>query len=457
MTPNDAAAGPPRSEAVRVALASLIGTSVEWYDFFLYGTAAALVFNKLFFPQLDPLTGTVAAFATFAVGFIARPIGGIIFGHYGDRIGRKKMLYITLLIMGLATAFIGLLPTYGKIGIWAPILLVVMRLAQGFGLGGEWGGAVLMAVEHAPANRRGFFGSFPQIGAYIGLLLSTLVFRYFSSMPEATFLSWGWRVPFLLSFLLVGVGLYIRMKVAESPVFEKLKEQARLEQTIPRMPILEVLKHPKNILLAMGARFAENGLFYIFTAFALTYVSTQLKVDRVVALNGLLIASAVNIVGGPLWGLLSDKIGRRPVYIYGAIACGLLAFPFFWMLQTRQTGMIWLAIVLPLSLGHAAMYGPQAAFFSELFPAHLRYSGASLGYQLASVFAGGLSPLIATALLAWGGGSPVGVSIYMLVLVLITVVSVGLMKETSKQGIGPEERPLPSPLAPLPPILPIAA
>ena len=220
---------PPRSEAVRVALASLIGTSVEWYDFFLYGTAAALVFNKLFFPQLDPLVGTIAAFATFSVGFIARPVGGIIFGHYGDRIGRKKMLYITLLIMGLATAFIGLLPTYGAIGIWAPILLVVLRLAQGFGLGGEWGGAVLMAVEHAPAHRRGFFGSFPQIGAYIGLLLSTLVFRYFSGMPEATFLSWGWRVPFLLSFILVGVGLYIRMKVSESPVFQKLTHSRPLE------------------------------------------------------------------------------------------------------------------------------------------------------------------------------------------------------------------------------------
>ena len=434
-----------RSEAVKVAVASLIGTSVEWYDFFLYGTAAALVFNKLFFPQLDPIVGTIAAFATFAVGFIARPIGGIIFGHYGDRIGRKRMLYITLLIMGLATACIGLLPTYGSVGIFAPILLVVLRLAQGFGLGGEWGGAVLMAVEHAPPNKRGFYGSFPQIGAYIGLLLSTLVFRYFSSMPEATFLSWGWRVPFLLSFLLVIVGLYIRMKVAESPVFLKLKEQARHEKAAPKMPILEVIKHPKNILLAMGARFAENGLFYIFTAFALTYVSTVLKVDRVVALNGLLIASAINIVVGPAWGALSDRFGRRPVYIYGAIACGLLAFPFFWMLETRQPSIIWLAILLPLCLGHAAMYGPQAAFFSELFPAKVRYSGASLGYQLASVFAGGLSPLLATALLAWGDGSPVGVSIYMIVLVLITVVSVGLTKETFRSGIGPEALPVSSP------------
>ena len=431
-------AAPPRSEAVRVALASLIGTSIEWYDFFLYGTAAALVFNKLFFPNFDPLVGTIAAFATFSVGFIARPVGGVVFGHYGDKIGRKTMLYITLLIMGLATACIGLLPTYGTIGVWAPIALVALRLAQGFGLGGEWGGAVLMAVEHAPANKRGFYGSWPQIGAYIGLLLSTLVFRYFSTMPEAAFLDWGWRVPFLISFLLVGVGLYIRKKVAESPVFEKVKAEARLRKAEPKMPILEVIKHPKNIFLAMGARFAENGLFYVFTTFALTYVATQLNVDRIIALNGLLIAAAVNIFAGPAWGALSDKFGRRPVYIYGAVACGFLAFPFFWMLQTKVPGVIQLAILLPLFLGHAAMYGPQASFFSELFPAHLRYSGASLGYQLASVFAGGLSPLIATGLLAACGGKPWGVSLYMIALVLITVVSVGLTAETYRRGIGPE-------------------
>jgi MFS transporter, MHS family, shikimate and dehydroshikimate transport protein len=419
-------------QSVKVALASLIGTSIEWYDFFLYGTAAALVFNKLFFPTFDPVVGTIAAFATFAVGFIARPIGGIVFGHYGDRIGRKNMLYLTLLIMGLATAIIGLLPTYASIGIWSPLLLVAMRLAQGFGLGGEWGGAVLMAVEHAPPNRRGFYGSWPQIGAYIGLLLSTLVFRYVSRMPEAEFLSWAWRVPFLLSFILVGVGLWIRMKVAESPVFEKVK-QAKVEA---KMPIVEVLKkHPKNILLAAGARFAENGLFYIFTTFALTYVAAQLKMDRVVALNGLLVAALVCAFAAPAWGALSDKVGRRPVYIWGAVACGLLAFPFFWMLGTKQPLVIWMAIVLPLSLGHAAMYGPQASFFSELFSARIRYSGASLGYQLASVFAGGLSPLIATALLAWTGGHPWAIALYMIALVLITVVSVSFAAETHRSAI----------------------
>ncbi|HET6413154.1 MAG TPA: MFS transporter [Anaeromyxobacter sp.] len=427
---------PGRAEIVKVAFASLIGTSIEWYDFFLYGTAAALVFNKLFFPQFDPLTGTIAAFATFAVGFIARPIGGIVFGHYGDRIGRKNMLYLTLLIMGLATTVIGLLPTYSKVGIWAPVLLVAMRLCQGFGLGGEWGGAVLMAVEHAPAHRRGFYGSWPQIGAYIGLLLSTLVFRWVSGTPEAAFLSWGWRVPFLLSVVLVAVGLWIRMRVAESPVFARVKEQ-KIEA---KMPILEAItRHPKNILLAMGARFAENGLFYVFTTFALTYVATQLKLPRVIALNGLLLASAINIFAGPAWGALSDRFGRRPIYIWGALACGLLAFPFFALLDTKVAGLIWLGIGLPLVFGHAAMYGPQASFFSELFSARVRYSGASLGYQLASVFAGGLSPLIATGLLAWGGGRPWPVSLYMIALVLITIVSVLLAAETFRTGIGPED------------------
>jgi len=419
-------------ESVKVALASLIGTSIEWYDFFLYGTAAALVFNKLFFPTFDPLVGTIAAFATFAVGFIARPIGGIVFGHYGDRIGRKNMLYLTLLIMGLATAVIGLLPTYQSIGVWSPLLLVAMRLLQGFGLGGEWGGAVLMAVEHAPANRRGFYGSWPQVGAYIGLLLSTLVFRYVSGMPEADFLNWAWRVPFLLSFVLVVVGLWIRMNVAESPVFAKVKEQ-KIES---RMPILEVLKtHPKVLLVAAGARFAENGLFYLFTTFALTYVAAQLKISRVIALNGLLIASFIGVFAAPAWAALSDRIGRRPVYIWGAVACGLLAFPFFLMLDTKQPGLIWLATVLAICLGHAAMYGPQASFFSELFTARLRYSGASLGYQLASVFAGGLSPLIATGLLAQSNGKPWPIALYMIGLVLITVVSVAFSAETHKRAI----------------------
>ncbi|HYL20743.1 MAG TPA: MFS transporter [Gemmatimonadales bacterium] len=421
-----------RSEILKVAAASLIGTSIEWYDFFLYGTAAALVFNKLFFPTFAPLAGTIAAFATYAVGFVARPIGGIVFGHYGDKLGRKTMLYLTLSIMGLATCAIGLLPTYATVGIAAPVLLVIMRLLQGLGIGGEWGGAVLMAVEHAPPNRRGFYGSWPQMGVAIGLMLSTLVFRHFSGYPEATFLAWGWRVPFLLSFVLLAVGLWIRHRLAESPVFERLKSRG----AEARMPVVEVFRrHAKPMLLATGARLAENGLFYIFTTFSLTYVATQLKLDRNIALNGLLVASVVSLFTVPAWGALSDRLGRRPVYLWGASAGGILAFPFFWLLETGRPALIWLAFVLAISLGHDAMYAPQASFFAELFSARVRYSGASLASQLGSVFSGGLSPLIATALLARTGGKSWPVSLYMLALVVITFVSVWLTRETHRQAI----------------------
>src|SRR5438094_7551748 len=421
-----------RSEILKVATASLIGTSIEWYDFFLYNTAAALVFNKLFFPTFAPVAGTIAAFATYAVGFMARPIGGIVFGHYGDRLGRKTMLYLTLLIMGLATTAIGLLPTYATIGIWAPVLLVGLRLLQGLGIGGEWGGAVLMAIEHAPAQRRGFYGSWPQMGVAVGLLLSTLVFRSFSRYPEATFLAWAWRVPFLLSVILLAVGLWIRHRLAESPLFDKLKRG----QGEARMPVVEVFRrYPKPMLLAIGARLAENGLFYIFTTFSLTYVATQLKLDRNIALSGLLVASAVSLVTVPAWGAISDRLGRRPVYLFGAVACGILAFPFFWLLDTGQPALIWLALVLTVALGHDAMYAPQASFFAELFDTRVRYSGASLGSQLGAAVSGGFSPLIATALLARYAGKSWPISLYMLALVLITVVSVWLARETPRRVI----------------------
>jgi MFS transporter, MHS family, shikimate and dehydroshikimate transport protein len=419
----------------QVAIASFIGTAIEWYDFFLYGTAAALVFNKLFFPQFDPLVGTLAAFATFAVGFLARPVGGIVFGHYGDKIGRKAMLSLTLIIMGVSTFAIGLLPTYDTIGVWAPVLLVMLRLFQGFGLGGEWGGAVLMAVEHAPRNRRGFYGSWPQTGAPAGLLLSTLVFRTVSLMSEEQFLAWGWRLPFLLSFVLVGVGTFIRTRIVESPAFASVKET----KTESKLPIIEVLrKHPKNVLLAMGARFAENGFFYIYTTFVLTYATEQLKLPRGSILNGVLIATGFHLVAIPSFGALSDRFGRRPVYMGGAVFSALFAFPFFWLVDTRVDVLIWLAIVLGVAIGHAAMYGPQASFFSELFGTRVRYSGASLGYQLASVFAGGLSPLIATALLGLGGGHPWMVSTYMVGLALITIVAVYMAAETYQGNIAEE-------------------
>src|SRR2546421_786985 len=409
-----------RSEIVKVAAASLIGTSIEWYDFFLYGTAAALVFNKLFFPTFAPLAGTMAAFATYAVGFAARPIGGIVFGHYGDKLGRKTMLYLTLLIMGLATTAIGLLPTYASIGIWAPILLVAMRLLQGLGIGGDSGGRVLMAIAQAQALRRACYASWPRMGVEIALLLSTLAFRHFSGYPEATFLAWAWRVPFLLSFILLAVGLWIRHRLAESPVFQRLKGR----KGEARMPVIEVFRgHMKPMLLATGARLAENGLFYIFTTFSLTYVATQLKLDRNIALNGLLVASACSLFTVPAWGALSDRVGRRPVYLWGAVAGGILAFPFFWLLETGQPALIWLALVLAITLGHDATYAPQSSFFAELFPARVRYSGASLASQVGSVFSGGLSPLIATALLARSGGKSGPLALYIGALRLITVRS----------------------------------
>ncbi len=433
---------PPHATAIwKVAAASFIGTAVEWYDFFLYGTAAALVFNRLFFPSFDPLMGTLAAFATFAVGFVARPLGGIIFGHFGDKLGRKSMLSLTLMIMGAATFAIGLLPTYERVGVWAPILLVVLRILQGFGLGGEWGGAVLMAVEHAPANRRGVYGSWPQMGAPAGLLVANAVFSLFSRLPEEQFTSWGWRVPFLFSAVLIGIGVFIRMSVAESPAFRAAHPKP---DAGPKLPVLEALRtYPRQILLAMGARFAENGFFYIVTTFVLTYGTEQLKLERATMLTAVLVATAVHLVVIPAFGALSDVVGRRPVYLGGALGCALLAFPFFWLLDTKSTGLIWLAISLGI-VAHAAMYGPQASFFSELFGTRVRYSGASLGYQLASVFAGGLSPLIATGLLAWSSGQARPVSVYMVVLALITLVSVYLSAETFRERLTDAAPPAPA-------------
>jgi len=422
----------------RVILASFIGTTIEWYDFFLYGTAAALVFGRLFFPNVDSFTGTLSAFGTFAVGFIARPFGGLIFGHFGDRLGRKSMLVSSLLIMGVATFVIGLLPTYHSIGVLAPVLLVSMRFAQGIGVGGEWGGAVLMAVEHSAGKKRGFHGSWPQMGVPAGLLLSTLVFSICSSsFSEAQFLAWGWRLPFLLSVVLIGVGLFIRLRILETPVFVHQKQRASTLQP----PIAALLRgYWRNVLLGIGMRFAENGTFYVLTVFVLSYGESYLRLPRNTMLTGVILSSFIGLFTTPAFGALSDRIGRRPVYLGGALFTMLFAFPFFWLLDTRSPMLIWLAIVLGVNLGHDAMYGPQAAFFAELFGTRVRYTGASLSYQLSSVFAGGFAPLIATGLLAKFGSS--GVAAYVVVMAIITVVSTVLAAETFRSNLS-EEYPTP--------------
>ena len=424
---------PARNHSMRrIVIASFMGTAIEWYDFFLYGTAAALVFNKLFFPNFDPAAGTMAAFATYAVGFFARPLGGVVFGHFGDRIGRKSMLVTTLMMMGLATFCIGLLPTYEKAGVLAPLLLVALRFVQGFGVGGEWAGAVLMVVEHADKDKRGLFASWVQAGVPVGLLLATAVFNLFTMLPEPAFLAWGWRVPFLLGILLTGVGFFIRLSVLESPLFE----QAKKERATSTPPILEILRtHPRNVLLAMGARLAENAFFYIFTVWVLSYATQNLGMAKSTLLNGVLIGSAVQLVAIPFFGALSDRLGRRPVYLGGAFFLLAMAFPFFMLVDTKNIALVWTAIVLGMA-GHAAMYGPQAAFFSELFGTRTRYTGASLGYQLAAPFAGGLAPIIASVLLEWSGGKPWPIAVYLIALAVVTITCVFMAGETNRKDLG---------------------
>jgi metabolite-proton symporter len=414
----------------RVVAASFIGTTIEWYDFFLYGTAAALVFNKLFFPTLDPLAGTLSAYGTFAVGFVARPLGGVIFGHYGDRLGRKQMLVWSLLIMGIATALIGLTPTYGTVGVWAPILLVVLRFVQGIGVGGEWGGAVLLAVEHSGGARRGFHGSWPQMGVPGGLLLSTGVFAALNgALPEQAFLSWGWRVPFLISVVLVAVGLFIRLRVLESPSFERVKD-ARQES---RMPLLDVFReHPREVLIGMGMRFAQNVIFYIYTVFILSYGEKSLGYPRSAMLRAVIVVSVIGLFTTPFWSHLSDRVGRRPVYLAGAVFSLLVVIPFFWLVG-RGPGWVIVGMVLAMNIGHDMMYGPMAAVLSELFGTRVRYTGASLVYQLTSVVSGGVAPFIATLLLARYGWP--AVAGYMSACCLITIVAAWFVPETHRVAL----------------------
>src|SRR6516164_2035297 len=423
-----------RTQLRRAVIASTIGTAIEWYDFFLYSTVTGLVFAKLFFPKSDPLVGTLEAFAIYAVGFVARPVGAAIFGHFGDRIGRKSTLIATLMLMGFATFLVSLVPTYESIGIWGAIILTVLRFVQGVGVGGEWGGSVLLAMEWARTNHsRGFIASWPQFGVPCGLFLANLAVLALSQMSGDQFLSWGWRVPFVLSLILVAVGLWIRLGILETPVFTRLVR----DQKIERMPILEVIKRqPVEIILSAFARVAEQAPFYIFTAFVFSYGVDILKVSRDFLLVAVLAASILSFVSIPLFGHISDRIGRKRMYMIGAATVGVFGFIYFGMLNTGSSVLIFLAIVLSL-VPHDMMYGPQAALIAESFTGRLRYSGASLGYQLASVIAGGPAPLIAAWLFA-EYQSGYAIAAYILVCAVISLIATALMKDYTGKDIDGE-------------------
>ncbi|ABG04549.1 major facilitator superfamily MFS_1 [Rubrobacter xylanophilus DSM 9941] len=423
----------PPTSIRKVAFASFIGSTVEWYDFFIYGTATALVFGQLFFPSANPLASTLAAFATFGVGFLFRPLGGAFFGHFGDRIGRKAMLVITLLVMGTATVLIGFLPTYAQVGVLAPVLLVTLRAIQGFSVGGEWAGGSLMVIEHAPPGRRGFYGAFPQIGPSAGTLLSAGVFAIVSALPEEQFLSWGWRIPFILSAIVVAVGLFIRLRIAESPIFERVKET----RTEARMPIVDVFRaYGKNIVLIMGMRLAINTIYYGATVYALSYATEQLGIANSTMLTMILITAAIGFVSKPVYGAISDMIGRRPIYFAGAIVGALISFPFFWALETRSIILIFLAYVVAINVAHNLIDAIEASFYPELFGTRTRYSGAALGHQLGAAITG-FTPLIAGALSA-AGGWPL-VAGYFTVACLVSVVCVYLATETFRKDIAEME------------------
>ncbi|WP_457663016.1 MFS transporter [Sinorhizobium medicae] len=427
------------SEVRRVVFASLIGATIEWYDFFLYGVIAGIVFNQLYFPSHDPLVSMVLAYATFAVGFVARPLGGIVFGHFGDKLGRKQMLVLTILIMGVATVLIGVLPTYEQIGVAAPILLLILRIAQGIGIGGEWGGAVLMAYEFAPEDKRGYYASIPQIGLAIGLCLSSGVVALLSLLPEAAFMSWGWRTAFIGSVVLIVVGLYIRLKVAETPDFASVKEE-RQELKIPFVELIRT--YPRNILLGMGARYIDGVFFNVFAVFSIVYLSKHVQVDRTTALWLVCLSALVMVVTIPLFGKLSDRWGRPKTYAIGSLLLALVTFPAFMLMGSGSLPLIALALIAPFGIIYAMCYGPEAALFSDLFDVKVRYTGISFVYQFSGIFASGITPIIATFLISYGDGSPWLLAAYVVFAALVSMVSAMLIRPVSQTRTTLPHKPL---------------
>ncbi len=413
-----------RSHYVTAGLASMMGTTIEWYDFFLYGTAAALVFNTIFFPSFDPLTGTLAAFATYSVGFFARLLGGIIFGHFGDKVGRKSMLLITLFMMGIPTILIGLIPSYESIGYWGAVLLVLMRFIQGIAVGGEWGGAVLMAVEHAPEGKKGFFGSLPQTGVAPGLILSSLAMGAVATLPDEAMLSWGWRIPFLASVVLLLVGWFIRVRVAESPDFEQMEKKGE-KVDLPAMIVLK--KYPKEVLVVVGGRLAEVTWFYTVVTFALAYATNTLGIDKTVMLDATIWGALVSLFTMPLFGILGDRLGFKWVFAAGSFGILLFSSQFFSLLNTLDVTSVNLAMIIAIGVVYAALYGPEGSLFSAQFPPEVRYSGISIAVQVSGAIGGGLAPLIATSLLAYGDGDPRYIVWYMSALGVIAIISSFLM------------------------------
>jgi metabolite-proton symporter len=426
-----------RRALVEAVIASTVGTTIEWYDFFLYGTAAALVFPKLFFPEQSPFLGQVLAFLTFTAGFAARPLGGVLFGYLGDRVGRKSTLVATLLLMGLSTLLIGCLPTHEQVGWVAALLLTLLRVVQGVGVGGEWGGAVLLALEFGHRGRRGFYASWPQAGVPLGLLASTGVFALVHRLvPDPAFAAWGWRLPFLLSALLIAVGLGIRFRIPETPLFRQLQQS----QQVARAPLTETLRqHWREVLLAAGARLSENSCFYLFSAYALAYGKTVLDVDEAVVLTAVNVAAAAEFVTIPLYGLLSDHWSRKAVYSGGCLFLIAFALPYYALLGTREPVWIIVATVVALAGGHALLYSVQASLIPELFGTRLRYTGASVGYQLAAPFAGGLAPVVAVWLADRYPGQFWPLAQYIILISVVSLACVQRLAETSRKDLGAGE------------------